>query len=60
MKRLWRWVQARFRLNLQAVCEMSQGLGPHEDYHDYPDDELGTPAHFVMLKCKRCGKGFYM
>lgn len=58
MRRLWRWFLARFRLSDEAVCELSRGLPPHADYHDYPDDELGTPAHFVILRCRRCGKSF--
>ena len=60
LRHAWRWFLARFRLNLQVVCEMSQGRGPHDDYHDYPDDEHGQPSHFVLLKCKRCGKEFYI
>lgn len=60
MRNLWQWFLARFRLSLRAVCEQSKGLGPYEDYHDYPDDVIGTPAHFVLLQCKRCGKNFYM
>ncbi len=58
MKRLWRWFLARFRLDLNVVCEESAGRGPHEDYHDYPDDECGEPYHFIALKCQRCGKEF--
>jgi len=60
MRRLWRWFLARFRLSMAAVCEMSKGRGPHNDYHDYPDDEMGAPFHMVLLKCKRCGKEFYI
>jgi hypothetical protein len=60
MRRLWRWFLAYFRLSKKAVCEMSQGRGPFDDYHDYPDDEFGLPAHFVPLVCKRCGKKFYL
>jgi hypothetical protein len=56
--RWWRWFLARFRLDLTTVCEMSRGRGLHDDYHDYPDDVLGEPAHFVTLTCKRCGKTF--
>jgi hypothetical protein len=59
-RRLWRWFLARFRLNLRVVCEESAGLDPHQDYHDYQDDEWGTPAHFVPLTCKRCNKQFYI
>ncbi len=60
MKRLWRWFLARFRLNMQVVCEESAGLDEHTDYHDYDDDELGTPDHMVLMMCKRCGKRFYI
>lgn len=59
-RRAWRWFLARFRLNLQVVCEESWELGPHDDYHDYYDDVHGEPAHFVLLTCKRCGKQFYI
>jgi hypothetical protein len=52
------WFLARFRLSMAAVCEMSRGRGPRDDYHDYPDDEHGKPWHFVVLRCKRCGKEF--
>lgn len=60
LPRAWKWFLARFRLSESAVCEMSKGRGLADDFHDYPDDELGTPAHFVTLKCKRCGKSFTM
>lgn len=60
----WRWIWlywlARLRVSNYAICVMSKGRGMYDDYHDYPDDELGTPSHFVALKCKRCGKEFYM
>lgn len=58
MRRLWVWLLARFRLAGWAVCEMSRGLPAHTDYHDYPDSEAGLPDHFVLLKCRRCGKEF--
>ena len=57
MSRFWRWVQARFRLDLAVVCEESQGLGL-VDYHDYPDSTVGEPWHFHIHTCKRCGKHF--
>lgn len=60
MKMLWQWFLARYRFSMKAVCEQSVGLGPHEDYHDYPDDEEGQPWHMVLLTCKRCGKRFYI
>lgn len=59
-RKLWRWFLARYRLDLQVVCEESRGLGPFSDYHDYDDDELGYPFHFVALRCKRCGKEFWI
>lgn len=31
-----------------------------DDYHDYRDDILGSPAHFVTMTCKHCGKKFIM
>jgi len=58
MRRLWKWFLARFRLDMDAVCEMSRGRGLCDDFHDYPDDEYGEPDHFVTLTCKRCGKEF--
>jgi hypothetical protein len=60
MRKLWRMFLARFRLDLQAVCEESKGKGPHSDYHDYPDDEFAVPMHFALMKCVRCGKEFYI
>ena len=57
MKRLWHWFMARFHLSDRIVCEMSKG---DHDYHDYPDSEHGQPWHFCLLKCKRCGKEFYI
>lgn len=58
MKKLWMWFLARFRLSERAVCEMSRGLGLHNDYHDYPDSPYGRPYHLCVLRCKRCGKEF--
>ena len=60
IERFGLWFLAFFHLNDWIVCEMSQGLGPHEDYHDYQDDVVGIPCHFVEMTCKRCGKGFYI
>ncbi len=57
MRRLWRWFLARFRLDLDAVCDESLRMGP-VDYHDYPDSIEGEPWHFCTLTCKRCGKPF--
>jgi len=55
---LFRWFLARFHLNDEVVCEMSFGLKPHEDYHDYQDSEEVVPIHFHTYRCKRCGKEF--
>lgn len=60
MKRFWRWILARFRLDLQVVCEESAARGPYNDFHDYHDDKYGQPWHFVPLVCQRCGKEFYI
>ncbi len=63
-RRNWRilpvskWLLARFRLDMRAVCDLSAGRGLYDDFHDYPDDVIGTPAHFVEMTCKRCGKRF--
>lgn len=58
LSRLRLWFLAFFHLDDQAVCEMSRGRGPAEDYHDYPDSIAGYPDHFAELTCKRCGKSF--
>ena len=60
MKRLRLWLLAFFRLDLNAVCEMSRGLGLYDDFHDYPDADRPDliPWHFTELTCKRCGKRF--
>ena len=60
MKWLWHLLLARFRLSQKWICEMSKGKSEWNDYHDYHDDVLGTPAHFVLLKCEYCGKEFYI
>ena len=59
MRRLYRHVLAFFRLDLDAVCDLSLQMGPY-DYHDFDDDFLGEPCHFVYLQCRRCGKLFMM
>lgn len=60
VKKVLLWFLAYFRLNNKAICEMSKGRGLYNDYHDYPDDEVGQPFHFIKMKCKRCGKEFIM
>lgn len=58
--KLWRKLLATFRLSESAICEMSVGLPPHNDYHDYGDDVGGMPWHFCEMTCKRCDKKFYI
>lgn len=55
MRRLWRMFLAWARLDLTAVCEMSEGM--HE-FHDYPDGTIKEPIHFHNYTCERCGKQF--
>ena len=56
----WKLFLAYTRLSKSAVCEMSRGRGPYDDFHDYWDDKDKTPMHFCILKCERCGKGFFI
>lgn len=60
IKTILKYIIAYFRLDDEIVCEMSKGRGPHNDFHDYHDDVYGKPEHFSKLKCKRCGKEFYI
>jgi hypothetical protein len=60
MRWLWLYFLAYFRLSDHAICEMSKGRGSHTDFHDYPDDAIGKPYHFIPLKCRRCGKEFFI
>jgi hypothetical protein len=55
--KFWRWLSARLRLDLDAVCDLSLKKGP-VDYHDYPDSFECEPYHFQELTCRRCGKKF--
>lgn len=57
IRSLYRWFLARFRLNLDLVCELSQGKGL-VDFHDYPDSTVPEPLHFYTHTCARCGKRF--
>lgn len=57
MKRLYRWILARFHLSDEAVCELSRRKGL-VDYHDYQDSTVNEPWHFFTHTCKRCGKEF--
>lgn len=58
----WMLFLAAFRLSDDAVCAMSRGLPPGEDFHagedfhDYPDSVTGESWH--MHTCRRCGKEF--
>lgn len=57
---LWHlWFMARFRLDLNAVCEADL-VWPEGAYHDYHDSVEGHPDHFVPLTCKRCKREFYI
>lgn len=58
MRRWRRRFLAYFRLDLEAVCEMSEGRLPESDYHDWKDSTLGAPWHMTTHYCKRCGKAF--
>lgn len=60
MKRFFLWLLAILHASDYAVCEMSKGRGAFDDYHDYMDDECGEPWHFVPMRCRRCGKQFYI
>ncbi len=60
-RRFVRWFKARFHLDEKIVCEMSEGLGTHDDYHTYEDDTRAMPwDHMIPLCCSRCGKQFYI
>ena len=58
MKRIWRLFLAYFRLDDEAICEMSAGRDLHNDFHDYADSVFDSPLHFVTHRCVRCGKSF--
>ena len=53
----WRFFLAFTRLSLAAVCEMSK---EGWEFHDFRDDVLGLPLHFIPLQCQRCRKQFYL
>ena len=46
-----------FRIRQQDVCSLST---KERDYHDYWDTVEQEPWHFVPLKCRHCGKEFYL
>jgi hypothetical protein len=56
--KLIRKIIAILRLNKRIVCEESAKIDSMWDFHDYPDDEIGEPWHFIVMTCKRCGKKF--
>jgi hypothetical protein len=59
MSRLWKLFLAHLHWSDKAVCEMSVGRGPLNDFHDWTDGTgLGTPIHFHTYRCSRCGKEF--
>jgi hypothetical protein len=59
MRSLWKRLLAYWRLDLNAICEMSRGRPEDADYHDYPDSDNGSkPWHFYTHRCARCGKEF--
>lgn len=60
LRKIWRWLLARFRLSPCIMCKESVGKGAFEDYRDYPDNDPSEPMHFVVMKCKRCGKTLCM
>ena len=58
LRQFWRRFKAYWRIDLDLVCQMSRGLPPDRDFHDYPDSLLGEPWHFYTHTCRRCGKTF--
>lgn len=56
--RSWLWAQAYLHISDAAVCEMSRGLLPEADYHDWWDGVANQPWHFFTHTCRRCGKRF--
>ncbi len=55
---MWKRFLAYWRLDLNAVCELSKGKGLWDDYHDYPDGQFKFPWHLAIHTCERCGKEF--
>jgi hypothetical protein len=55
---LWKFFKAWFRIDLDAVCEMSKGRGPLDDFHGWEDGVIGKPWYLYRHTCKRCGKVF--
>jgi len=59
LSRLGLWFLAYYRLNNQAVCEMSKNAPLWGGYHDYSDgSQVTEPYHFFTYACRRCGKRF--
>lgn len=58
MWRLWRRFLASTRASDSAICEMSQGRGLFDDFHDYHDADPALPLHFHIHSCRRCQKQF--
>jgi len=58
LKRKWKLFLATFHLSDDAVCEMSEGRGIYNCFHDYCDSVEKVPLHFHLYTCERCGKRF--
>jgi len=58
MRSLLKLFLAYTRWSKSAVCEMSVGRGPNNDFHDYSDATVPYPIHFHTYRCRRCGKAF--
>jgi len=54
----WHTVLAFFHLSKRSVCRMSVGAGMY-DYHDERDSD-DPPLHFGTMRCRRCGKDFWL
>lgn len=56
--RFWFWLGAYLHFNEKAVCELSEGMLPEADFHDWWDGKANQPWHFFLHECRRCGKKF--
>ena len=54
----WRAFLAFFRLDLSAVCEVSDGMGMF-DLHDERDSDWNWQLCPYPQVCRRCGKKFW-
>lgn len=48
------------KLIFLLLSPFSQTIRCKYDLHDYIDSEFGLPWHFILHKCKKCGKKFYI